>query len=36
MRDTMTWANHAPQRNRPSRRGCNRMPSWACSLSLGR
>ncbi len=28
--------NHALQRTRPSRRGCNRTPSWAGSLSLGR
>ena len=28
--------NHALQRTRPSRRGCNRAPSWAGSLSLGR
>src|SRR2546422_11183654 len=28
--------NHALQRIRPSRRGCNRTPSWAGSLSLGR
>jgi hypothetical protein len=29
-------ANHALQRTRPSRPGCNRTPSWAGSLSLGR
>lgn len=29
-------ANHALQRTRPSRRGCNPTPSWAGSLSLGR
>jgi len=28
--------NHALQRTRPSRPGCNRTPSWAGSLSLGR
>ena len=28
--------NHALQRTRPSRRGCNPTPSWAGSLSLGR
>ncbi len=28
--------NHALQRTRPSRRGCNRTPSRAGSLSLGR
>ena len=28
--------NHALQPNRPSRSGCNRTPSWAGSLSLGR
>ena len=28
--------NDALQRTRPSRRGCNRTPSWAGSLSLGR
>jgi len=28
--------NHALQRTRPSRSGCNRTPSWAGSLSLGR
>src|SRR5258706_8730396 len=29
--------NHPLQRlTRPSRRGCNRTPSWAGSLSLGR
>src|SRR2546426_6841192 len=28
--------NHALQRTRPSRPGCNRAPSWAGSLSLGR
>src|SRR6266568_4978577 len=27
--------NHALQRTRPSRSGCNRTPSWAGSLSLG-
>ncbi len=36
-RDEMTMPpNHALQRTRPSRRGCNRTPSWAGSLSLGR
>ena len=29
-------SNHALQRTRPSRPGCNRAPSWAGSLSLGR
>ena len=29
-------ANHALQRTRPLRSGCNRTPSWAGSLSLGR
>ena len=33
---TAVWPNHALQRTRPSRRGCNRTPSWAGSLSLGR
>ncbi len=28
--------NHALQRTRPSHSGCNRTPSWAGSLSLGR
>ena len=28
--------NHALQRTRPSRPGCNPTPSWAGSLSLGR
>ena len=28
--------NHALQRTRPSRPGCNRTPLWAGSLSLGR
>jgi|GEM_PF-4227935 len=31
----MTWPDHAFQRTQPSRRGCNRAPSWAGSLSLG-
>src|SRR5256885_9520502 len=31
-----TRPNHALQRTRPSRPGCNRAPSWAGSLSLGR
>ena len=31
----MTWPNHALQRTRPSRSGCNRGVSWAGSLSLG-
>ena len=30
-----TRPNHALQRTRPSRRGCNRTPLWAGSLSLG-
>ncbi len=29
-------SNHALQRTRPSRPGCNRTPSWAGSLSLVR
>ena len=32
----MKLPNHALQRTRPSRPGCNRTPSWAGSLSLGR
>ncbi len=32
----MMWPNHALQRTRPSRPGCNPTPSWAGSLSLGR
>src|SRR6058998_942961 len=28
--------NHALQRTRPSRSSCNRGPSWAGSLSVGR
>jgi hypothetical protein len=31
-----TRPNHALQRTRLSRPGCNRTPSWAGSLSLGR
>ena len=31
----MMRPNHALQRTRPSRSGCNRAPSWAGSLSLG-
>jgi hypothetical protein len=34
--DTETRPNHALQRTRPSPPGCNRTPSWAGSLSLGR
>ena len=30
------FANHALQRTRPSRCGCNRGVPWAGSLSLGR
>ena len=33
---TQMLANHALQRTRRGRRGCNRTPSWAGSLSLGR
>ena len=33
MRVTRTRPNHALQRTRPSRRGCNQTPSWAGSLS---
>jgi len=32
----MMRPNHALQRTRPSRPGCNPTPSWAGSLSLGR
>ena len=34
--DMTTPPNHALQRTRPSRPRCNRAPSWAGSLSLGR
>ena len=30
------WPNHALQRTRPSRSGCNHSVPWAGSLSLGR
>jgi hypothetical protein len=30
------WPNHALHLTRPSRPGCNRTPSWAAALSLGR
>ncbi len=30
------WPNHALQRTRRERRGCNRRVPWAGSLSLGR
>jgi hypothetical protein len=30
------WSNHALQRTRPSRSGCNPRVLWAGSLSLGR
>ena len=33
---TLTPPNHALQRTRPSRYGCNRGVPWAGSLSLGR
>jgi hypothetical protein len=33
---TTLWPNHALQRTRPSRRGCNRSVPRAGSLSLGR
>jgi len=33
---TTKWANHALQRTRPERRGCNRCVPRAGSLSLGR
>ena len=34
--ESTATANHALQRTRPSRPGCNPTPSWAGSLSLGR
>jgi hypothetical protein len=33
---TAETPNHALQRTRPSRRGCNRSVPWTGSLSLGR